>query len=100
MGSEQYVKEAVRNVESWLNRSGHALKSKAPSVLPSGYKPEMDASDLLGNEDANYYQQQIGVLHWMVELGCIDICTEVSMMASFCAMPRIGHLDAVFHMFA
>jgi hypothetical protein len=100
MGSEQYVKEAVRNVESWLSRSGHALKSKAPSVLPSGYKPEMDASDLLGDENANYYQQQISVLRWMVELGCIDICAEVSMMASFCAMPRIGHLDAVFHMFA
>jgi hypothetical protein len=84
MGSEQYVKEAVHNVESLLSKSGHALKSKAPSVLPSGYKPEMDASDLLGDENANYYQQQIGVLHWMVvELGCIDEVLLDNMSVSF-----------------
>jgi len=35
-----------------------------------------------------------------VELGRIDICTEVSMMVPHCAMPRKGHLDTVWHMFA
>jgi hypothetical protein len=32
------------------------------------------------DELANYYQQQIGMLRWAVELGRINICTEVSMM--------------------
>ena len=36
----------------------------------------------------------------MVELGRVNICTEVSMMSSHLALPRKGHLDAVFHMFA
>ena len=32
-----------------------------------------------------------------MELGRIDIITKVSELSSFLAMPREGHLDAVFH---
>jgi hypothetical protein len=64
------------------------------------WKPELDKTDLLGDEDASYFQQQIGVQLWMVELGRIDIQTEVSMLASFSVAPREGHLAAVLHMFA
>ena len=35
----------------------------------------------------------------MVELGRVDICTEVSTMSSHLALTRKGHLEAVFHMF-
>ena len=100
MGSEAYIKEALRNVKTWLDKRGLALKTKAPSVFPSGYKPELDVSPLCDEGDHNYYQQQIGVLRWAVELGRIDICCEVSMLASYCAAPRTGHLDAVMHMYA
>ena len=34
-----------------------------------------------------------------MELGRIDIITEVSMLASQLALPREGHLEAVFHIF-
>jgi hypothetical protein len=54
----------------------------------------------LGPEDGNYFQSLIGILHWMVELGCIDIITEVSKLASHMALPRQGHLEAAFHVFA
>lgn len=100
MGSEQYVKEAIRNVKNWLEQRGKALRSKAPSVLPSDYRPELDVTPLLEDEEASYYQQQIGVLRWIVELGRIDICAEVSMLASFCAAPREGHLEAVMHIYS
>ena len=36
----------------------------------------------------------------MVELGRIDIITEVSLLASHLALPRQGHLEAIFHMYA
>ena len=36
----------------------------------------------------------------MVELGRIDMITEFSMMASFLALPREGHLENIFHVFA
>jgi len=100
MGSEQYVKEAVRNVSNWLSLRGLKLKSRAPSVLPMNYRPELDTSPLCDDDLTNYYMQQIGILRWMVELGRIDIATEASIMASYSAAPRTGHFDAVMHMFA
>ena len=36
----------------------------------------------------------------MVELGRVDICTEVSILASQMAQPREGHLETVFHLMA
>ncbi len=39
----------------------------------------------------------MGIVRWMIELGRIDICTEVSMLLSYMALPRQGHLEAVFH---
>jgi hypothetical protein len=100
MGSEKYVKEAVKNVRDWLNERNRILKTKAPSVIPSGYRPELDMSDYCNRDEGNYYQQQVGVLRWMVELGRIDIAVEVSMLASYTVAPRQGHFDALMHIFA
>ena len=100
MGSEQYVKEAVRNVSNWLEQRGLKLKSRAQGVLPCDYRPELDTTAPLSAEDHNYFQQQIGVLRWIVELGRIDICCEISMLAAYCAAPRAGHLEAVMHIYA
>ena len=50
-------------------------------------------------DGTRYYQEQIGVLRWAVELGRIDIATEVSMMSTHLALPREGHLQQVYHMF-
>jgi hypothetical protein len=69
-------------------------------MFPSGWKPELDVTPELDEEDASFYHSQIGVLRWMVELGRIDIITEVSMLAAFSACPRQGHLAAVIHLFA
>ena len=54
----------------------------------------------LGSTDAAYYMSLIGVLRWIVELGRIDVCLEVSMMSSHLALPREGHLEQVLHIFA
>ena len=100
-GFKQYVDEAINNVEKWLSDRGMYLKKKsAKSVLPSSYRPKLDDTKYLDQEHVSYYQEQIGVLRWMVELGRVDICCEVSMLAAYCAAPRKGHLEAVFHMFA
>jgi hypothetical protein len=44
--------------------------------------------------------QLVGVLRWMCERGPIDICTKVSMLSSFAAMPCKGHLGAALHLFS
>lgn len=101
MSSEKYVKEAIRNVRLWLEERNGVLKStKTTCVLPSGYRPEVDVSEYCDSERANYYQQQIGVLRWAVELGRIDIACEVSMLAAFSAAPRVGHFNSMLHVFS
>ena len=103
---DSYVKESIKNVKRWLEKKNEGrsqklqLKTKAAGALPSGYKPELDVTAELGPEESSWYQQQIGVLRWMVELGRIDVATEVSMLAAHTALPREGHLLAVLHLYA
>ena len=67
--------------------------------FPLNNYPEIDTTLELKADQALFYQTQIGVLRWCVELGRIDIITEVSELASYLALPREGHLEAVFHLF-
>ena len=87
-------------MEEYLHTKGIKLPSKAETPIRTSYRPEIDVSPELGPVDAAYYQSLIGILRWMVELGRIDICLETSMMSSHLALPREGHLDQVYHMFA
>jgi hypothetical protein len=104
MSSDDYVREAVKTVEQKLSEIGEQLvsarNSKISGPISPGYRPELDISPELGPEKANYYQNLIGVLRWAVELGRIDIHVEVALLSSHLAMPRKGHLDQVFHIFA
>ena len=68
--------------------------------MQTTYRPELDVSPELKDADAAYYMSLIGILHWMVELGRVDICLECSMMSSHLALPREGHLEQLFHIFA
>lgn len=72
----------------------------APTPLSCKYRPEIDISPECGEEDAYYYHSLIGVLCWIVELGRVDIGVEVSMMSSHLALPQVGHLQELYHIFA
>mmetsp|Transcript_37601 Transcript_37601/g.53010 ORF Transcript_37601/g.53010 Transcript_37601/m.53010 type:complete len:1380 (-) Transcript_37601:246-4385(-) len=98
----KYVQDAVRNVKEYAkeNISGFHWVKKATAPFPRGYEPECDISRELKPELASMYSSQIGVLRWMVELGRIDIQTEVSMLASHLALPREGHLEALLHIYS
>ena len=101
MSASKYVNEAVHNAEDCLaaNFGGQKLPKRASAPWPSDYVSELDSSPELNVNLANYCQSQIGVLNWMVELGHVDIITETNKLASHMALPREGHLDAVFHVF-
>ena len=102
MSASKYIQSAVQNVQNYLqqNYDGRTLKKKAPTAFPAGYRPEIDVTKELSPAKASYYQSQIGILRWCVEIGRVDIITEVSLLASHLALPREGHLEAVFHIFA
>ena len=94
MSSSKYVQEATANVEKFINAEmdGHKLNKRAATPMPTGYDPVMDTSPELTGKLANFYQSQLGVLRWIVELGRVDIMTETSLLASQVACPREGHL--------
>ena len=54
---------------------------------------DLDTSDPLTPDQASFYQHLIGVLRWVVEIGPIDIAAEVSILSSYLAYPRDGHLS-------
>ena len=100
-GSSQYIQAAVKNVEDYLRRMNlPALPKKADLPITRDYRPEIDISLELTPNDASHFQSLIGVLRWIVELGRVDIAVEVSMLSSCLALPRRGHLQQVYHIFA
>ena len=50
-------------------------------------------------EGLQVYQELIGILHWAVKIGRVDILLEVSLLSSQLAFPRVGHLQAVYRVF-
>jgi hypothetical protein len=102
MTSCSYVKSAVETVRALLAEDGRELKSgKRPhkGPLPHGYKPELDVTDECSAEHLSRYLQLIGILRWAVELGRIDIHTEVALLSQYQASPRYGHLEALYLIF-
>jgi len=98
----KYVWSSVENVQKYLTDLGDdrwKLPKKCSNPFAADYEPELDESEVLTPVLASWYASLIGMLRWMVEIGRIDIITEVSLMSSYMAMPREGHLDAVLHIF-
>ena len=100
--SSKYIQEAVPNCEKYLAHSmnGRKLTRKALSPFPGDSDPYLDMTDVLKDDKATYFQSQIRALRWMVELGQVDIATEVSLLSSHVALPRVGQWEIIFHLYA
>jgi hypothetical protein len=66
------------------------MPKKTANPFPGDYEPELDTTLTLNPELSSWYASLIGMLRWMVEIGRVDIITEVSKMASQMALPREG----------
>lgn len=99
---KQYIKNFAKNVELKLTEIGQKLHPKRYASIPMkhDYHPELDYTPLLSHDAANYYQQLIGILRWMVELGRVDIHLHVTLLSSFMMQPREGRLNKVLHFFS
>jgi hypothetical protein len=62
MSSDQYVKASLENTKLYLVLRKQFLKAKTACVLPGEWKPKLDTTTFLPDEDACFYQSQIGVL--------------------------------------
>jgi hypothetical protein len=100
MSSHQYVQNVVEIVKSFLGQEGMKLKGKTEHPYPQHYRPEVDVSQELEPFPVQQYQQLIGILCWVIELGHVDIIMEVSLLSAHNVLPCEGHLEAVYHIFA
>jgi hypothetical protein len=99
MSPETYVRSAVANVEEYLAKSGRRLPSKCITPFSCNYAPWLETTPELKADGVQHYQELIGVLRWAVEIGRVDILLETSLLSSYLAMPREGHLEQAIHMF-
>ena len=105
LSAEQYVRDSVKNFKMRLKDSDLEFNKKLSSVEYSpkqpfssqNYRPELDTSTPCDNEQATLYQNIIGTLRWIIELGRIDIGFETSCLSQYLVYPRIGHLNQALH---
>ncbi len=71
----------------------YRLPKLAPNPFPTKYELGIDISPELDPDLASYFQSLIGIMCWMVKLGCIDIATKVSLLTLHLALSHEGHMD-------
>ena len=101
MTSQDYVKAAVENVETYLKKKGKKLLPVNPNTptYPTAVF-DLDDTPELDRDGTKYYQELIKILRWMIELGRVDIHVNVAMSSAYQANPREGHLKHPLHMFS
>jgi hypothetical protein len=95
LSPSKYIVQAVKNYQLHLTEKltgKYLIPARADNPFPVDYDPSTDLSENLDPDCTSFYQHLIGVMKWMVELGRINIVTEVSMLSSYLACPRKGHL--------
>lgn len=113
MHSKDYVTHTIAIVEGLIKgdlkasekeiNDGSPLKKYGKKAgerpFPEKYRPEVDTSPELNEDLASRYLQLIGMLRWCIELGRVDIHTQVSVLSQYQCSPRQGHLDALYRIF-
>lgn len=92
-----------------VHQGGHAQRRYIPgkkflgcpsTPMFASYRPKIDTTPELESSTTNHYQSLIGALRWIVELGQVDVYLEVSIVSSDLTLSRLGHDDALYHVFA
>ena len=100
MASTDYVKAATMNLEDNLKKKNQKLPNKCKTPMTSNYSPELDGTPELDSDGVTRFQELIGILQWAIEIGRVDILTEVSMLSTYRASPRQGHImEQLMHIF-
>ena len=100
MSSDKYIKSAIANIKVELEKIQYILPTCIITSLSARYRTELDTSKELNSKQVSFYQDIIGTLRWICELGCIDIMMLTNLMASQMMCPRKEHLEQTLHIFA
>ena len=102
LGSESYVREAIRIVEIKMKEHDLHYSSRRKCNTPfstATYRPELESSPMCNDNLTTLYQNLIGILRWSCELGRVDILLEVSLLSQYMSSPRMGHLIQACNIF-
>ena len=96
-----YLNSKIENFDNSLGVDKMSLNNYGYGHMPysSRFRTELDFTEELGEELTNRYQQLIGVLRFSIELGRIDILTEVGCLSQHLCSPREVHIDDVYRIF-
>ena len=83
-----YVKMAVKIVEYKLKGINQSLPTKFKVTVSPCHHPAVDEIPQLDEDGINTYQELIGVLRWLIEMGRVDILLEVALLLTHLAIPR------------
>ena len=103
MGSNSYIKEAIRVVEERMKEYNLTFSSKRYHNTPftsASYRAELDATDYCEPSMIGFYQNLMGILRWACEIGRLDILLESSLLSQYMVAPREGHLAQALNIFA
>ena len=101
LSPNKYTRDFLKIAEKIVNDLGMKIPLKGNHPFSNvQYKPELDSSDFCNADQIQAYQQIVGMLRWMIELGRVDILFETTIMSSFMVSPRTGHLKQLIHIIA
>lgn len=104
LGAESYIKEAIKTCERLMQSHGLSYSStcrhgrKTP-FSSHEYRPELDSTNYCDYDLTTVFQNVIGILRWICELGRVDILFETSILSQYLAQPRVGHLQKALNIF-
>ena len=103
MSADSHVKKAIEVVQARLNADNVYIKGskKAPEhpFSSQSYCPGLDTTELCNDEQVQLYQSLIEIMTWLCKIGRIHILTEKSVLVTYLASPRLGHLHQALHVF-
>lgn len=101
MGGNTYVKEALCIVNTHLEYDNLQFYTKSHQPFSKqDYRSELDVSHMCNEDQATFYQNIVGILRCMIELGRVDILYEVSQLSKHLEDPIVGHLYLLIHIFS
>ncbi len=100
----EYVREAVKNYKDSIPEhilSQYQFPKLATNAFPTEYEQVIDVCSELNPDLASYFQSLlVGVMCWMVSLGCIDVAMEVSLLSLHSVLRHERHMYRALYIVA
>ena len=86
-------------MEEDLARSGNILILKGITSISNNFLPWLEDSPDLIADGLQRYQEVIGEIIWAVDIRCLYILLEMSLLLGYLVMTQAEHLEQEFHIF-